>query len=148
MACREACLKGKLRGNLLCTGTAHIKWKGKISGSLEAGHIAIAKRSEVEFVRIVKARSMEIAGSVSANLQVDGTVKITKRGRLSGSVHAKGIVVEKGGIFQGELVITPTSLAQPALSPAASSVRKQPGKPAKQPEAPPRDVQPDLGVDV
>ena len=148
VACREACLKGKLRGNLLCTGTAHIKWKGKISGSLEAGHIAIAKRSEVEFVRIVKARSMEIAGSVSANLQVDGTVKITKRGRLSGSVHAKGIVVEKGGIFQGELVITPTSLAQPALSPAASSVRKQPGKPAKQPEAPPRDVQPDLGLDV
>jgi len=148
VACREAYLKGKLRGNLLCTGTAYIKWKGKITGSLEAGHIDIAKRSEVEFVRTVKARSMQIAGSVSANLQVDGTVKITKRGRLEGNVQAKGIVVEKGGVFQGELVIAPASLNQPALSPMASSVRKQPGKPAKQPESAPRDVQPDLGLDV
>ncbi|MEI6562174.1 MAG: polymer-forming cytoskeletal protein [Verrucomicrobiota bacterium] len=148
VACREAYLKGKLRGNLLCTGTAHVKWKGKVTGSLEAGHIDIAKRSEVEFVRTVKARSMQIAGRVLANLQVDGTVKITKRGRLEGNVQAKGIVVEKGGVFQGELIITPAALNQPALSPAASSVRKQPGKPAKQAESAPQDVQPDLGLDL
>ena len=147
VACREAYLKGKLRGNLLCTGTAHIHWKGKITGSLEASHIAISRRCEVEFVRTVKARSIEIAGRVSANLQVDGTVKIVKRGRLEGTVYAKGIVVEKGGIFLGELVIAPAALSQPALSPAPNPVRKQAGKAAKQ-AGPSRDVQPDLGLDL
>ena len=148
VACREAYLKGKLRGNLLCTGTAHIKLKGKITGFLEAGHVAVAKRSEVEFVRTVKARSMEIAGKVSANLQVDGTVKITKRGRLEGTVHAKGIVVEKGGVFQGELIIAPASLNHPALSPRANSVRQQPGKSAPQTSPSSQDAQPDLGLDL
>jgi len=147
VACREAHLKGKLRGNLLCTGTAHIKWKGKITGSLEAGHIAIAKRSEVEFVRTVKAKSIEIAGKVLANLQVDGTVKIAKRGRLEGTVHAKGIVVEKGGIFLGELVIAPAALHQPALSGASQSVQKQ-SKTKKQSAAPSQDGQPDLGLNL
>ena len=141
VACREAYLQGKLRGNLLCTGTAHVKWKGKVTGSLEAAHIAIDKRSEVEFVRVVKARSVAIAGKVTANFQVDGTVKITKRGWLEGSVQAKGIVVEKGGVFQGELVIAPATLNQPALSPAANPVRKQPKTTS------PQNTQPDLGLD-
>ncbi|MCX6967144.1 MAG: polymer-forming cytoskeletal protein [Verrucomicrobia bacterium] len=147
VACREAYVKGKLRGNLLCTGTAHIKWKGKITGSLEASHIEIAKRSEVEFVRTVKARSMEIAGKVSANLQVEGTVKITKRGRLDGTIYAKGIVVEKGGIFLGELVIAPATLHP--QTPPSNPVQKQPAKARKQSARPsPAERQPDLGLDV
>jgi len=148
VACREAYLQGKLRGNLFCTGTANVKWKGKISGSLEAKHIVIAKRSELEFVRTVKAKSIEIAGKVSANLQVDGTVKITKRGWLEGTVHAKGIVVEKGGVFLGELVIGPPTFKQPDLPTAANPVKKQPSKPAKQPKTPPQGGQADLGLDV
>jgi len=148
VACREAYLQGKLRGNLFCTGTANVKWKGKISGSLEAKHIVIAKRSELEFIRTVKARSIEIAGKVSANLQVDGTVKITKRGWLEGTVHAKGIVVEKGGVFLGELVIGPPVLRQPDLPASENPVKKQPSKPARQPKIPPQGGQADLGLDV
>ena len=148
VACREAHLKGKLRGNLLCTGTAYIKWKGKVTGSLEARHVDIARRSEVEFVRTVKARSVEIAGKVIANFQVDGTVKITKRGRLEGTVHARGIVVEKGGIFQGELVINPASLNQSAVGSTANSVRRQSTKAKEESASKPQDVQPDLGLDV
>ena len=147
VACREAYLQGKLRGNLLCTGTAHVKWKGKVSGSLEAKHIAIAKRSEVEFLRKVKAKSIEIAGKVSADLQVDGTVKITKRGWLEGTVYARGIVVEKGGVFLGDLIIGPPEASQSAPA-AATPVLKQPVKTAKPPKAAPRGEQPDLGLGV
>ena len=105
LACREAYIEGKLRGNMLCTGTVYVDYEGKIPGTLEAKHVLIKKGCNVEFVRTIKARSIEIAGQISANLQIDGTVKILKRGRLDGSVYARSIVVEKGGIFLGELSI-------------------------------------------
>ncbi|MDD5350210.1 MAG: polymer-forming cytoskeletal protein [Chthoniobacteraceae bacterium] len=127
VACREALLEGKLRGNLLCTGTATIKYKGKISGSVEAKHILVAKRSDVEFVRVLKAKSVEIAGKVSANLHIDGIVTITKRGRLDGTVYARGIVVEKGGIFLGELVIGQSTFVQQELIASAHPVPKNSG---------------------
>ena len=148
VACREAYVQGKLRGNLFCTGTANVKWKGKISGSVEAKHIVIVKRSEVEFVRTLKARSIEIAGKVSANLQVDGTVKIAKRGWLEGNVHAKGIVVEKGGVFLGELIIGPPSLNQPELPATTNPVKNPSPRAPKQPKTPPQGGQADLGLDV
>ena len=144
IACREAYLEGKLRGNLFCTGKARVKLKGKITGAVEAREIEIAKRCEVEFVRPLKAKSIEIAGKISANLHIDGTVKITKKGRLEGTVYARGIVVEKGGVFLGELIIGRASLRQPELTlqkPAAS-------KPARPPRPAAQDGQPDLGLDL
>lgn len=149
IACREAYVEGKLRGNLFCTGTAYIKYKGKVSGSVEARHIAIAKRTHVEFVRTVKARSIEIAGTVSANLQINGTVKIAKRGRLEGTVHAKAIVVEKGGIFLGELIIGQTAMVQPELRPAAKAdAIESPKKPLPKPQSAQDNRQPDLGLEI
>ena len=148
VACREAYVEGKLRGNLLCTGTAQVNYKGKISGSIEARTIVITKRSDVEFVRPLKARSIEIAGKVSANLQVNGTVKIVKRGRLEGTVHAKGIVIEKGGIFLGELIIGNTAMTQPELEPLAEQTAPALPKPARPPKPGNDDRQPDLGLDL
>ena len=148
VACREGYLEGKLRGNLFCTGTAYVKYKGKISGSLEAKHIAIHKRSEVEFVRTIKGKSIEIAGKVSANLQIDGTVKVTKRGWLEGSVVARGIVVEKGGVFLGELTIGSPSISQPELPAAGNPSQKTTGKPGRQQKTEPQGGQTDLGLGV
>ena len=148
VACREAYLEGKLRGNLLCTGTAHVKWKGKVSGSLEAKHIDIAKRCEVEFIRTVKAKSAEISGKISANLVVDGVVKITKRGWLEGTLHARGIVVEKGGVFLGELVIGEPSFVQPELAPAPPQKNTPSAKSSPPPKLGRPPEQPDLGLGV
>ena len=148
VACREAYLEGKLRGNLFCTGTAHVKWKGKVTGSLQAKHIEIAKRSELEFVRTIQAKSITIAGKVLGNLRVDGTVKITKRGWLQGSVVARGIVVEKGGVFLGELVIGDAAKSQPEPMVESEPSRKPVDKPPKQTKADPGIAQPDLGLEI
>ena len=152
LACREVYLEGKLRGNLVCTGTAHVKWKGKISGSVEAREIVIVKRSEVEFARPVKAHSAVIAGKVTGDLQVAGTVKILKRGWLEGSIQAQGIIVEKGGVFLGDLVITPPA-SRPPESPAAATdpALKPSGRSGKSGRSTDRAVQgeqPDLGLGV
>lgn len=107
VACREALVEGKLRGNILCTGDVTIRYKGKMSGSVEARHILVAKGSDVDGVRMFKAKSVEIAGKIAVNLQIDGLVKITKRGYLIGDVRARGITIDKGGVFFGELEIGP-----------------------------------------
>ncbi len=149
VACREALVHGKLRGNLFCTNTATIKYKGKISGSVEAQHIVVVKHSEVEFVRVIKAKSIEIAGKVPANLHIDGTVKITKHGRLEGTVHAKGIVVEKGGVFLGELVIGQSAFVQQELVALAHPAPKNGGKSGSKPnKTPPASGQGDLPLGI
>ena len=117
ISCGEAYIEGKLRGNLVCTGEAHIRMKGKLLGALDVKKLIFDKRCEVEIIRPVKAQAVEVSGKVSAHLHVDGTVTITKRGWLEGTIYAKGINVEKGGVFMGELVIGRTEMSQPELLP-------------------------------
>ncbi|MEI6351607.1 MAG: polymer-forming cytoskeletal protein [Verrucomicrobiota bacterium] len=144
VACSDAFIQGKVRGNLLCTGTASINLKGKLAGTLEVNRLVIQKRSVVEIVRTVKAKSVEISGKVSATLNVDGMLTITKRGRLEGTVYAKAVTIEKGGVFLGELIIGNQQLSQPDLP-----VAEAPEEPAipkgglKGPAAPRRSTKSD-----
>lgn len=86
-------------------------------GALEVKELVIEKRSDVEIVRPVKARAVEINGKVSARLHVDGQVVIKKKGWLEGTIYARSIVVEKGGVFLGELFIGEQEMSQPELLP-------------------------------
>ena len=104
IGCANGMLRGKLHGNLLCTGTLQVKTKNKVLGGIDAENLVIEKRSDVEFVRTIKAVSVEIKGKISARITAD-RVKITKSGILEGTVYAKSNIVDKGGIFRGELVI-------------------------------------------
>ncbi len=117
VSCREAYIEGKIRGNLLCTGETSIKLKGKLLGSVDTKQLTVEKRADVEAIRPLKAKSVTIKGKLAARLQVDGTVTVEKKGWLEGSVVARGIVVEKGGVFVGELFIGEQVLSQPELLP-------------------------------
>lgn len=117
ITCREAFVYGKLRGQLVCTGEAHIKHKGKIFGGVEAQDLIVEKKSDVEFSRILRVRNATIGGKVYARIDADGVVNITKTGELEGSVHAKSMTVEKGGKFSGELYIGKQVMEQQELLP-------------------------------
>jgi cytoskeletal protein CcmA (bactofilin family) len=117
LACGSALLRGKLQGNLYCTGIARIKTKNKILGGIEAHHLIIEKRTDAEFVRAIKAGKVEIMGKISARITAD-SVKIAKGGRLDGIIYAKSIFVDKGGVFLGELFIGNQELSQPDLIPS------------------------------
>jgi cytoskeletal protein CcmA (bactofilin family) len=56
---------------------------------------------------------VEVNGRLSARLYCDGTVMINKGGHLEGTLYAKAITVEKGGIFSGELFIGQKDPSQP-----------------------------------
>lgn len=105
VACGSALIEGKMRGTLVCTGTARVKMKGKLLGAVEANHLLIDKKSQVEFARPVKAHTVEINGRISARVMCETCVTINKGGYLEGTVYARSINIEKGGIFTGELFI-------------------------------------------
>ncbi len=105
VACNSAYIEGKLRGTLFATNEVRVRTREKILGTVETRHLIIEKKCDCEFVRPVKAQSVEINGRISARLFCDGQVKILKGGVLEGTLHARSIVVEKGGIFSGELFI-------------------------------------------
>jgi cytoskeletal protein CcmA (bactofilin family) len=102
--CGSAMIEGSLRGYIVCTGTATVKVKGRLPGGLEAEHILVDKKGQVEFVRMMKARLFEVNGKATARVMADKVV-INKGGILEGTVYARAITVEKGGIFSGELII-------------------------------------------
>lgn len=123
IVCAEALIQGKLQGLLVSNGKVRFKMKGRCLGGIEAGHFLIEKRSDVEFVRTVKAKHAEIIGRCSARIMAD-KVTITPTGTLEGTVYAKAITIEKGGRFSGDLVIGQKELSQPDLIPASEPAPK------------------------
>jgi len=104
VACAAALVLGKVNGNLVCSTTAHVRTKGRITGSLQARQLIIEKQANVEFLRPLHVGTAEINGKISARIFAD-SVTINKNGALDGSVTAKSIQIERGGIFHGDLII-------------------------------------------
>lgn len=123
-ACGTAILEGKLRGTLICNGLVRVKTHGKILGGIETHELLIEKRCDAEFVRTLKAHSVEINGKVSARIVCETAVTINKGGYLEGAVYARSISVEKGGVFSGELFI---GQAEPGGKLAPGAEPKQQG---------------------
>lgn len=122
IACGEAFVYGKLRGNLFCSGNAHINVKGKFHGSLDVRNLVVEKRADIEAVRPIKCKKAEISGRLSGKIISEGTVYITKKGWFEGVIEARGIDIEKGGVFLGELQI---SSARPEEEDAANAAYDQ-----------------------
>lgn len=114
--CGEAIVRGKVSGNLICSGETRIKYKGRLLGGIESREVLIEKGSDVEFVRPIKAKRMRILGKVSARVMADH-ISIGTTGSLEGTIYAKSITIDRGGIFHGELVIGKQDLEQAELIP-------------------------------
>lgn len=115
--CGEALLEGKLRGQLLCTGSVHVAIQGKLLGTIEASRIVIDKKAQAEFSRPLRAQTVEINGKAIGDIACDGKVTINKHGNLTGTIQARSITIEKGGIFLGDLQIGDPSAVQEAPAP-------------------------------
>jgi cytoskeletal protein CcmA (bactofilin family)/predicted RNA-binding Zn-ribbon protein involved in translation (DUF1610 family) len=106
--CGSADIQGTVHGDLICSGAVTINLKGKLSGSIEAKTVHIEKKSEIEMVYPILAEFVEIDGTISGRIKANRKVVISKTGRLTGSVSARGFIVDKGGYFVGDLSITPS----------------------------------------
>ena len=107
IVCSEATLHGRMRGNLLCDGPVTIRAQGRLFGTIEAGPVVVEKGSDVQFSRPLKVASLEVHGVLTGHVMSASHILISRTGSLEGDVTATGFTVEKGGIYQGELTITP-----------------------------------------
>ena len=121
--CSEATLHGRMRGNLHCDGPVTIRAQGRLFGTLEAGAVVVEKGSDVQFSRPLKVASLEVHGTLTGHVMSESHITISKSGSLEGDVTATGFMVEKGGIYQGELTITPRKsvVAAPAAVDASAN---------------------------
>jgi cytoskeletal protein CcmA (bactofilin family)/ribosomal protein S27E len=117
VVCNAALIEGKLRGNLQCEESAVLDFVGKIPGRLSATYICIERKADVQFFRRVRVGSIDIKGKMTGEIIAAGAVNIHKTGVLDGNVTAKSIVIDKGGLFSGQLAIGQADLTQGELLP-------------------------------
>ena len=126
VACSSALIEGKLRGDLECSGSVTINYSGKMPGRLRADRLLIERKSEVQFFRRVRVKSIEIRGQMTGEVIAETVVVIHRNASLDGNVTAKSISVEKGGMFTGQLMIGSSGLTQAELIPAPVPAEKKP----------------------
>ena len=131
--CCNALIEGKLRGNLQCSDVATINFVGKIPGRLTAQSVTVEKKADVQFFRRVRVSSIDIKGRMSGEIIAETIVRIHKNAILDGNVTAKSIVVEKDGIFSGQLVIGKADLTQAELLPKQKVAAPSENAPATEP---------------
>jgi cytoskeletal protein CcmA (bactofilin family) len=105
LLCGSAKIEGRFRGRIVCSGEAVILTNGHYEGDIDAAKVVVHKKANVDFHRPVYAREVEVNGKTKATLVCDGRVTIQKKGVLEGTIYARAITVEKGGIFSGSLII-------------------------------------------
>ncbi|RYD79598.1 MAG: polymer-forming cytoskeletal protein [Verrucomicrobiaceae bacterium] len=103
--CGGARIEGKMRGQMVCTGDVAIRMQGPLIGGVEATTVVIEKKSDVDLGKPVQAQTVEINGKARGVVICAGRVTINKSGSLEGAIFARSIVIEKGGVFSGELHI-------------------------------------------
>jgi cytoskeletal protein CcmA (bactofilin family) len=98
-------IEGSLRGCLICTGTARLKIKGRLTGLLDTQHLVVDKGADMEFARLMRTKVFEVKGKARVRVVADKVI-IAKGGWLEGTVYARAITVDAGGVFSGDLNIS------------------------------------------
>lgn len=75
-------VEGKVEGNIDCVKDLILAESGKIKAEL-------------------KAENAIIAGEYNGNMDISGNLEIKETGRVIGDVHINGLVVEDGGVLDG-----------------------------------------------
>lgn len=114
VVCSEAIVEGQIHGILICD-TVRMRYKGMLFCGIEAQQLIVEKGADAELSRPVKVSSAQVNGRFSARIMAEGVVTVGKTGWLEGTVYAKSINIEQGGVFQGELFIGQKELSQPDL---------------------------------
>ncbi len=73
---------------------------GKVIGEIiSSGDVYIGKDAYVE--PSIKAKNIVIAGEVKGDIETTEKVQIEAKGKLSGNATSRGIVIDDGGVFNG-----------------------------------------------
>jgi cytoskeletal protein CcmA (bactofilin family) len=110
--CGSARIEGRFRGKIICTEESTIRMGGHYEGEIDSEKILIHSKADVDFQHPVYSRALDIDGKTRGTFICEGRVTIRKKGVLEGTIYARSIAVDKGGIFSGSLIIGQTLPAE------------------------------------
>ena len=77
---------------------------------IDASDLRLAEGAEIAFKAPATYRDVEVAGKLECELYATGVVTIRAGGVFEGTIHARHLVVEDGGILLGEMNISDEGL--------------------------------------
>ena len=126
---REVTIVGQgasLEGSIVASGSMRVD--GKVKGQINAdGDVILSPQCQVD--ADITAENVTVAGKFKGSITVKGTAELTRGGRVDGNVTSKTLIVQEGGIFQGQSIMDQQA-AQAAQTPAG---HPQPAKAAASP---------------
>ncbi|HJS27205.1 MAG TPA: polymer-forming cytoskeletal protein [Actinomycetota bacterium] len=106
----------RLEGTVVSAGSLRID--GQVKGQINAeGDVLLSPQSQVE--ADIRAQNVVVAGRFKGAINVKGRAELARGGRVEGDITSKTLVVEEGGIFQGQSIMDQQP-AQPSGKPAAA----------------------------
>jgi cytoskeletal protein CcmA (bactofilin family) len=92
----------KLEGTVVSAGSLRID--GQVKGQINAeGDVLLSPQSQVE--ADIRAQNVVVAGRFKGTITVKGRAELARGGRVDGDITSKTLVVEDGGIFQGQSIM-------------------------------------------
>jgi cytoskeletal protein CcmA (bactofilin family)/ribosomal protein S27E len=113
--CGAADIGGGAAGKLFCDGETRIRTAGRLNCEIGSRRVRIEKGADVVVAHPIRVHDMIVRGKVTARIYCNGTLRILKHGFLRGEVHARSIMVDKGGLLQAELNIGHFDEADPEI---------------------------------
>jgi cytoskeletal protein CcmA (bactofilin family) len=101
----DAVIKGRLLGKLTVGGSLTIYSTAEIRGSFQTKSLIIPAANQFRWKEPIHVASAEIAGNLTADLRVDGTMVLKSTACLFGNLEAANLVVEDGAVVVGHLRI-------------------------------------------
>lgn len=103
--CGNADIGGGAAGKIFCDGETKIRTAGRLNCEIGSRRVRIERGADVIVAHPIRVHDMVVHGKITARVYCNGTLRILKRGFLRGEVHARSIMVDRGGLLQADLNI-------------------------------------------
>jgi cytoskeletal protein CcmA (bactofilin family) len=98
----------KLEGTIVSAGSLRVD--GHVKGHIQAdGDVMLSPQSSVE--ADIRAENLSVAGRFHGSIVVKGRAELARGGRIDGNITAKSLVIQEGGIFNGQSIMDQTAAA-------------------------------------
>jgi cytoskeletal protein CcmA (bactofilin family) len=92
----------KLEGTIVSAGSLRVD--GHVKGNIQAdGDVMLSPQSSVE--ADIRAENLSVAGRFHGSIVVKGRAELARGGRIDGNISAKSLVIQEGGVFNGQSIM-------------------------------------------
>lgn len=114
--CGALICDGRVSGRIQCAGTVRLGGTGICHAQIYSDAVVIEKAADLRLPYPVHAREITIIGKLEADLAPSQRVTIRRRGSLVGNVETRSMVVDRGGLFSGDVRVCSTKPRPAAAS--------------------------------